>query len=153
MLDNPQLADSVTLEKTQEIINYINTKIPRNIRFNHLDILDAQNDIRAAQLDAFPQMAVVRAEYGKFANDYKLVKNALRPGSTVNAIRSNFNGNVEIQDAAKRVFTPEIQKAMAGHRGEIVTRKFIKRFIGWGLVGGAASLGGKGVTDLYKLAK
>lgn len=111
--------NNITLQDSQKIINYMNTKIPNTIKSNHLDILDAQNDIRAAQLDAFPDMQKVREIYGQHAKDYKLVKSSLRPGATVNAIKSNFANNTEIKDAATRIFTPDILKGMKNYRNKI----------------------------------
>lgn len=117
---------AVPLKDTQEIINYINTKIPKSIKANSLDILDVQHDVRAAQLDAFPEMSGVRAEYGKFANDYALVKSALNPKSTPNAIMTNFNNNIAVKDAAKRVLAPVV-KDMAKLRGQASTVGWIKK--------------------------
>lgn len=131
MLKNPGDAGyvspaNVTLKDTQDIINYINTKVPKSIKANSLDILDVQNDLRAAQLDAFPQMAQTRAEYGKFAEDYKLVKSALNPKSTPGAIMSNFGGNIAVKDAAKRVLAPVI-KDMTALRGQAATASWVKK--------------------------
>lgn len=126
--------NNVPLKDVQSIINHINTKIPRNIKANSLDILDAQNDIRAAQLDAFPVMAPIRDAYRVHAEDYKLIKGHLRPGATVNAIRSNFSGNVEVKDAAKRIFeNSDVLKDAAKYRGQMGTVNFIKRLVTLGV--------------------
>lgn len=124
---------NVSLKNTQEIINYINTKIPRSIKSTSLDVLDAQNDIRAAQLDAFPQMAQTRADYGKFAEDYKLIKSALNPKSTPGAIMSNFNQNIAVKDAANRILSPVV-KDMSQLRSQKNTVNLFKK-IGIGAAG------------------
>ena len=73
-IDNPNVNSyDVSLEDAQKIINYIGTKVPANIKANHLDILDALNDTRAAQLDAFPEMQGVRAKYGDFKNAFNSI--------------------------------------------------------------------------------
>lgn len=154
MLKDPSDPDyvspsSVSLQDTQQIINYINTKIPKSIKSNSLDILDAQNDIRAAQLDAFPEMDKVRAQYGQFANDYKLIKSALNPKSTPGAISSNFSDNPAVKDAASRVLAPVIQD-MQNYRNQVGTAKLIKRAIGWTAVGALTAAGGGGVVEGYK---
>ena len=134
--------NNVSLGKTQEIINYINTKIPKNIKYNNLDVLDVQNDIRAAQLEAFPEMQQAREVYGKFANDYNLVKSALKPGSTLNTIKNNFSGNVEKQEAAKRVLGP-ILAEMKNYRRQIGTIDIAKK----------GAIAGVGVQGVYLILK
>lgn len=124
---------SVPLKDTQEIINYINTKVPRNIKYNHLDIVDANHNIRAAQLQAFPEMKKIRESYGKFAEDYKLIKSALNPKATPNAIMSNFSNNIAVKDAAKRVLAPLI-KDMIKLRGQKATVEWTKK-LGLGAIG------------------
>jgi len=69
---------SVVLKDTQDIINYVQTKIPSNIKSKHIDILDTLNDIRASQLDAFPEMEQIKADYGQVMGKYNLVRNKLR---------------------------------------------------------------------------
>lgn len=143
---------NVSLKDTQEIINYINTKIPRSIKSTSLDILDAQNDIRAAQLDAFPEMEGVRQQYGKFAEDYKLIKSALNPKATPGAIASNFANNPVVKAAANRVLAPVV-KDMSQYRNQVGLANFLKK-AGIGIVGvGATVLGGGKVYDAYRKIK
>lgn len=157
MLKNPNdqgyiSPSSVSLKDTQEIINYINTKIPRSIKANSLDILDAQNDIRAAQLHAFPEMDVARAQYGKFAEDYKLIKSVLNPKSTPGAIVSNFNNNPAVKDAASRVLAPVIGD-MSKFRGQVSAVNMLKKLVGAGIIGGAGVVGAGGAVEAYKRFK
>jgi hypothetical protein len=134
LLNKPELADNVTLTKTQEILNYINSKVPSSIKYNHLDIMDTLHDIKASQLDAFPEMAGVKADYGKFANDYKLLKSALSPKNTPNAILNNFNNNIAVKDAATRILQP-VLKDMGKLRGQVAVTNFIKRLVSLGVAG------------------
>jgi hypothetical protein len=124
---------NVSLRDTQNIINYINTKVPKQIKYTNLDVVDAQHNIRAAQLEAFPEMSKARAEYGKFAEDYKLIKSALNPKATPDAIMSNFNNNIAVKDAAKRVLSPLI-KDMIKLRGQKATVDWTRR-LGLGAIG------------------
>lgn len=109
LLEKPELANNVSLKDTQDIINYINTKVPRNIKANHLDILDTLNDTRAAQLEAFPEMSVVRAKYGEFKNAFDTIKNKLKKGSLVDNMAKDF-GDIEIQKEIRKVFNEDMLK-------------------------------------------
>lgn len=142
---------AVSLKDTQEIINYINTKIPKSIKANSLDILDVQNDLRASQLQAFPEMDQARAKYGEFAEDYKLIKSALNPKATPGAIASNFSNNPAVKDAASRVLAPVIDD-MAKYRGQANIAKWLKRFLLVGAGGAAAAVGGEGGRKAFRMA-
>lgn len=133
---------NVSLKDTQEIINYINTKIPKSIKASSLDVLDAQNDIRAAQLDAFPEMAQTRADYGKFAEDYKLIKSVLNPKSTPNAIMTNFNNNIAVKDAANRVLSPVV--------GDMAKLRSQAGIVGWLKKLGIGAIGAGAVYEVGK---
>ncbi len=149
LLKDPSKSGTVSLEDTQKIINYINTKIPKSITYKNLDVLDAQNDIRAAQLDAFPEMGGVRQDYAQHANDYKLVRSALSPKSTPGAIATNFNGNPAVKDAASRILTPVLND-MQKYRNQVGTANAIKKGLGWA-IGGA--IGAAGAGAIYEGGK
>lgn len=93
LVSNPNLADDLTVRESQDIINFINTKIPKNIKFNNFEILDARNTVRAAQLDAFPEMAKVRAEYGKVLGPINQLKGQFQEGKLFNAIKRGFKSS------------------------------------------------------------
>jgi len=82
----------ISLKDTQSIINHINTKIPANIRYNNLDLIDIQNNIRGSQLEAFPEMEGIRAEYRKFIEPYKQVKPYFKFNKLLNSIKNSFGG-------------------------------------------------------------
>lgn len=107
LLNNPASADNVSLKDTQDIINYINTKVPRNIKANHLDILDTLNDTRAAQLDAFPEMSGVRAKYGDFINSFNSIKGKLKGGSLIDNMSKDF-GDAEVQKDVRKVLNEDM---------------------------------------------
>ena len=108
MLKNPGLADNVTLQDAQGIINYMNKGVPANIKYQHLDIMDTLNQVKAAQLDAFPQMADVRADYSNFINPYNRLKAKFKLYNVLDQVSGGFGGPVERGDVNK-VFQPEVQ--------------------------------------------
>lgn len=115
LLEKPVLKDRVPLKDVQDAINYMNTKIPKNIRSSHIDILDAVNDIRVAQLDAFPEMASVRADYAKTIEPYNQVKNYFKFNKLEKAIESGFGGS-EGRKAVKQLMSPETISKLGGIR-------------------------------------
>ena len=99
MLTNPDLANNISLRDTQEIINYFNTKVPKTIKYQHLDILDTLDDIRTAQLDAFPEMEQARASYAQVKQNFDIIKNKVKVGQTLKNVAKNW-GDPEIKKAA-----------------------------------------------------
>ena len=106
MLEKPKLANEVSLKDTQEIINHINTKIPANIKYNNLDLLDTQYSIKAAQLDAFPGMETSRANYAKVLKPYNEVKSQFKFNRVLKGIQNDFGGP-EGKEAVKELFQGE----------------------------------------------
>jgi len=115
ILDNPATATQVQLKDAQTIINHLGTKIPANIRANNLDLIDAVNTVKAAQLDAFPEMANVRAEYKAFIEPYKNVKPYFKFNKILNAIVNKFGGP-EGQVAVEDILPKKILKQTKGYR-------------------------------------
>lgn len=112
--ENP-LSPNINLKQTQEIINYMNTKVPKNIRANNLDLIDAVNNIRGAQLDAFPEMEGVKASYKTFIEPYNQIKNYFKFNKILNAIKNKFGG-AEGQVAAEKILPKEVIRKMRGYR-------------------------------------
>lgn len=115
MLKTPDLADKVPLKSAQDIINYINTKVPKNIRANNLDLIDTLNSIKAAQLDAFPEMAKVKADYAGFIQPYNNIKNMFKVGKLLESVKSNFK-DPELRMAVDKVLPKSVIKQMGGYR-------------------------------------
>jgi hypothetical protein len=109
------MSPNITLQQSQEIINYMNTKVPKNIRANNLDLLDTINNIKGAQLDAFPEMETVRATYKKFIEPYSQVKNYFKFNKVLDAIKNKFGG-AEGQIAAEKVLPKQTVKDIRGYR-------------------------------------
>lgn len=109
-------ATDINLKQSQEIINYINTKIPKNIRANNLEVIDLVNNIKGSQLEAFPEMESVRAAYKKFIEPYNQVKGQFKFNKLLTAIKNKFGG-AEGQAAVDKILPKEVLKKMSGYRG------------------------------------
>ncbi len=151
MIKDPNLADEVTLSDTQKIINAMNTGIPKSIKYQHLDIIDNLNQIRAAQLDAFPEMANVRKDYAQFIEPYKRLQNKFKPYNILDQIQGGFGGAVERQDVGQ-VFqeNPNILQQMQGYKSAKELQKGVGRVAK--TAGISALVGGAGYGG-YKVAK
>ncbi len=137
IVENPEVADNLTLQQSQAILNDIKSKIPLGklngntpSRPDDMPIYDLIDDIRGSQLEAFPEMAEVKKEYGKFAKNYDMIRRAgaLRPGSTskfldVNAGRSGF-GEPETREAVKQIAPAAYQKAKGYRTAQAVLSPF-----------------------------
>lgn len=109
-------SSKITLKQSQEIINYINTKVPKNIRANNLDVVDTVNNIKGSQLEAFPEMENVREAYKKFIEPYNQVKGQFKFNKLLTAIKNKFGG-AEGQAAVDKILPKEVLKKMSGYRG------------------------------------
>ena len=149
LLNDPQLADEVSLGDTQKIINYINTKVPRTIKANHLDILDTLNDTRAAQLDAFPEMADVRAKYGDFINAFNSVKGKLKQGSLIENMAKDF-GDAEMKQNVSKVLNQSTLDEVKKFQQARQVLKTAGVMGNWALKGAATTAVGAGAYEGYR---
>ncbi|HEC64433.1 MAG TPA: hypothetical protein ENI23_03985 [bacterium] len=92
LLADPSAAEKITLREAQNMLNHINTKIPPNIKARHLDLLDTRDNIRAAQLDAFPEMQAVKEQYKEVIRPWTNLKNQFKFNRLQTAIENNFGG-------------------------------------------------------------
>lgn len=111
---NPSSSE-ISLKQSQEIINYLNTKVPKNIRANNLDLIDTINNIKGSQLEAFPEMEGARASYKQFIEPYNQVKQYFKFNRLLDAIKNKFGG-AEGQAAIEKVLPKEVIKKMGGYR-------------------------------------
>lgn len=147
--------DDVSVKEVQDMINHINTKIPTNIKANHLDILDLNYDLKAAQLDAFPEMAEIRKEYANVMQPYNQVKNQFKFNRTLTAIQNNFGG-AEGKKAVQDLFAdnPKLLQRMGGYKKAMTTLKAGKDLL-WALVklsavGAGVGAGGNWIAQSAK---
>jgi hypothetical protein len=115
LLENPKLSANVPLKDAQNMVNYLQTKVPKNIRVNSFDLLDTINEIKGQQLSAFPELEGARAEYRKFIEPYKNVKQYFRFNKLLDSIKNKFGG-AEGQAAVEQIFPKEVIKKMGGYR-------------------------------------
>jgi hypothetical protein len=115
LMENPQLASTVPLRDAQSIVNYLQTKIPREIRIKDFDLLDTINTIKGKQLESFPELAGARGEYRAFIEPYKNVKQFFKFNRLLNAIKNKFGG-AEGQAAVEKILPKEVIKKMGGYR-------------------------------------
>lgn len=142
---NPKLP-KITLKQSQDVINYLNTKIPKNIRYNNLDVIELVNGIRGSQLADFPEMAGTRAEYSKFIKPYKNIKEYFKFNKLLDSIKNKFGG-AEGQSAVEKVLPKDVIKKMGGYRAAAKLWQPV-RSISRGLLGIAPVL-----LDAYKFAQ
>jgi hypothetical protein len=145
-LSNPEALDDISLQESQELINFLNTKIPKTIKANNIEVINLTSDIRAAQLEAFPQMASVRDAYHKGIEPLKNLKTHFKFNRVIKAIESDFGGE-EGMKALKQIFTPDVIKQIGGFKKARQIIKGSKHVISWILkataVGTAVGLGAK----------
>jgi hypothetical protein len=115
LLNNPENASNVSVRDVQDMINHMNTKVPANIKATHLEILDTVNDLRAAQLDAFPQMSQVRADYASTIRPFNEVKNKFKFNRLIKAVENDFGGE-EGAKAVKQLFPPDVIDDIGGFK-------------------------------------
>jgi hypothetical protein len=138
----------VTVKEAQDIANYLQFKVPANIKSQHLDITDVINEVKAAQASAFPdEMATLRADYSRIAQPFKDLKSQMKLQNILGSIDKNFGGAVQ-RSQLKELFSdsPELLKEMGGYRN---AGRLIKGAIGVGGFG-VAALGGKKVLETIK---
>lgn len=114
----PVDADKVSLSDVQKIINHLNTKVPANIKANDLDLLNTLHDVRASQLDAFPEMASVKSDYAKVAQPYKDVQNYFRFNRVLNGIKGDFGGD-EGQQAVNKLLPSDVLKNIGNYKNAL----------------------------------
>ena len=146
MLKGSKQADSLNVKEAQEIINYLNTKIPKEVRSNNIDILEIISDVKAAQSEAFPsQMAQARSSYAKIIEPYNQIKGQFRFNKILKAIENNFGG-AEGKEAVKSLLPESIIKEMGGYKTAFETLKHLRQLAPWigaGLAGSAGYVAGR----------
>ncbi len=113
--DSPTASSKVPLRNTQNIVNFIQTKVPREIKASNFDLMDTLNSIRGKQLEAFPQLANARAEYAKFIEPYKNVKQYFKFNRILGGMKEKFGG-AEGMKAVESILPKETVKKISGYR-------------------------------------
>ncbi len=120
VFDNPEMANYINLRQAQDIINQLKSRLPlsklagQNVRPTDIPLFDLIDDIKLAQLDAFPQMAKARAEYGEVIGKYKVIKNKFKGGSLINNLKKNWN-DPEVKKIVDSMLPPDMIQEMGGY--------------------------------------
>jgi hypothetical protein len=151
MLNNPQTAENLTLKESQELLNEVksvlsNAKLggsgnrPTDIPLYE----DVINEITDAQLSTHPEFAKTKTMYGDVMNDYRLIKNKIKPGSLSKNIKSKF-GDKEVFAAVSRLLekNPDVLKQMSGFRTVDAIKKALAVLAGSTGAGYLFNAGGK----------
>lgn len=148
LIDNPETAASLSLREAEDIKRAISqsptlSKKSSQGKFANwtsgdIEMLDLVDEIKAAQAEKFPQLSELRTPYAEFMNDYRLIKNQLRPGRLIDKLKGKF-GDEEIEQAAKRAIPKKTYKDIKSFRR---TRKAIKWGAGIATIGGGGAIGG-----------
>ena len=121
LVDNPQLANNMPVKEVQTLLNKINPKIQGKYGADFLEVKDFVHDIKAAQLDAFPEMAQTREMYAKVAEPYRIIKSKIREGALLQNLANKF-GDPELNARAESLMTKELKAEVANYRR---TRKLL----------------------------
>jgi len=150
LLDNPQLADDVPVNEVQTIINDIGSKISKTraggriigkVKPDEIPIFDAIDDIRSAQIDAFPEMGKIRTDYKNVISKYNLIKGKIREGSLLKNLSTDF-GDRELKEAADSLLTKEILNEARSFKKVSNTLDASKKLLFRGLEGAAVGTAG-----------
>lgn len=126
LLDNPEMAQDLTIKEMQDLKSDIRNvpalrgKIGRgkfgNYTENDIPFIDLLDDVKKAQLDAFPEMADINKAYGEVLNRYKRVKHRFKEDHLISNIKKNFGGDPETLDAVERMLNPKVMQRIGGFR-------------------------------------
>jgi len=147
LMDNPSSASKMGIKEVQSIVNDLQSKVSSGklkgigVRPDDIPLLDAIHDIKAQMVQAFPDLADLRKDYGEVLNNFNLVRSKFTPRSLEGSIKNNFGG-VEMEKAAKTLLkdSPEILARMKNYN---LIRK----------VGKVALIGTEGVAGAVLLKK
>lgn len=147
LLDNPSSANKLTLQEAQTIVNDLQSKVSSGklkgvgVRPDDIPLLDAIHDIKIQMVQAFPELADLKKDYGEVLNNFNLVRSKFKPQSLEGAVKSNFGG-IEMEKAAKTLLkdSPEILARMKNYN---TIRK----------VGKMALVGAEGIAGAVLLKK
>lgn len=142
---DPISLDNLTIKQAQDITNYINTKVPKNIKANNLDLIELVSDIKASQLESFPELAAARESYAKVIQPYNNVKNMFKFNKVLSSIEGNFGG-AQGKKAVDSILPKEVIDEIGGYKKAYELLKHARNVAPWVLAGagtGAGYIGGR----------
>ncbi len=144
LVDNPELANNMPIGEVQTLLNKINPKIQGKYGSDFLEVKDFIHDIKAAQLDAFPEMAQTKEAYAKIAEPYRLIKSKIKEGSLLKNLANKF-GDPELNARAESLMGSDIKAEVDSYRK---TKKMLGAMGIMGKTAGAGVAGGAGYKML-----
>lgn len=142
LVNNPEMAKEMPLGEVQVLVKKLNKKIQGKYGSDWIEAKDFVHDIKAARMEAFPEMAEINAKYAETAEPYRLIKSKLKEGALLKNLGSKF-GDPELNLRAESLMTKDLKAEVDNYRR---TRKLLKVF---GAATGAGVLGA-GATKLFK---
>lgn len=127
--DFSKIKTKYNLKEVQEAINYLKTKVPRNIKANNLELMEAIDDLTASQLEAFPEMKAVRTAYAKVAEPFRNIKPQLKFNALEQAMKTGFGG-AEGRAAVKQLFPEKMITELGGYKNAHRTVELLYKW-GW----------------------
>lgn len=153
LLNNPELAKTVPLRESQDILNEYKANIPkgvlsgRNADINDAPALDVIHKIHDAQLAPFPEMAAARARYKAVLDNYDPVKSKFGEGRLLGAMENKF-GDEQLNKRAKAFLDdPKLWKEINSYRRVRREIGAVKAAAGIGSVAGGVILAGKAAIE------
>ena len=111
IIKNPDLAENLTLKESQDLLNDVKAQLSQSklsgVGNRSTDIPlydDIVNEITDAQLSIHPELAPIKKAYGEVMNNYRLIRNKIKPGALDKNVSNKF-GDVEINNAVESLLS------------------------------------------------
>lgn len=123
LVEDPSKASSVTVRQAQDIKNVLQNRLSKVkkeglLTSDDIPFVDLLDDIKQSSLDAFPELSGIRKEYGEIMGRYNLVRNQLRVGRLINAMKRNF-GDAEMQKAVEELVGSKTMQEIGGFKNAL----------------------------------
>lgn len=151
IINNPKRSMDLTVKEVQDISNRIKASFPERmlkgkkgggfVKSDEIALLDFVDDIRLEQLDAFPEMGVVRQDYGNIIGRYNKIRTKIKEGSLIKNLVNEF-GDPEINEQAQALLDDDLLKEIRQFRGAVKFTDATKKLLFRGLEGAAVGTAG-----------
>jgi len=112
-----QKGTDLTIKEANKVISDLNTRVkPGKINATDVDYLDTLTDIKAARMDAFPEMKDVSTQYAKGIKPYNDIKNFMKFNRITKLIKGGNWKEPEVQMAIRKILPQKLINQMGGYR-------------------------------------
>jgi hypothetical protein len=159
VLTDSSKSKNLSLREAIELKNQVKSNFALSAKLNKgsmaeytvddLPALDFLDEIRASQMDAFPEMAEQNAAYSEVLSDYRLVKNKFKRGSLISNVKNNFGDDPETLVAVDKLLDSDTIRSMKGYKNAsriIKEGTTVGRYL---LAGAAISAGAAGARAIF----